>query len=146
MATANRPWAGATGRTGRVGPTGRAPGAGIPAGPAAMGHATGANAPRRRRPVGVDVPQWLVLALHGVQPNPTKGAVALSITLPTAAAVAVYMWDIAGRLVATHYLGSLGRGQHLVRLQETEGIPSGLYLLGLRQGGQSVVRRVVVTR
>jgi hypothetical protein len=54
--------------------------------------------------------------------------------------------DIAGRQVFAREVGSLGPGQHFVRVSGEEPMASGVYLVRLTRGEQSLTAKAVTTR
>ena len=97
--------------------------------------------------VGVPEPESAEIrfALDAVRPNPSRGgALAVSFMLPTPAAAALELYDIAGRRIAASAVGALGPGRHSVRLGEGSRITPGVYLVRLTQAGRSLARRVAV--
>lgn len=81
------------------------------------------------------------LALAG--PHPTRGAVALRITLPQAGDVRLDVLDALGRRVARLADGTRGAGDHIVRWDASRAAP-GLYVARLAAGGTSRTMRIVV--
>ena len=56
------------------------------------------------------------------------------------------MIDLASRRVVRRDVGALGPGQHLVVLDSSPGLRSGLYFLRLTQDGHRLTSRVVLIR
>lgn len=94
----------------------------------------------------VETPSLLRFALHGLQPNPSRGEAYAALTLPGWANGELELLDVSGRRVASHEVGSLGPGRHVVRLAEREPVPPGLYLLRLRWSDREAIGRGVVMR
>ncbi|MBI5711007.1 MAG: hypothetical protein HZC42_12015 [Candidatus Eisenbacteria bacterium] len=92
----------------------------------------------------VEVPAGYRLALAGLRPNPATGPLQVSFSLPDGSPAMLELLDVAGRRIAAREVGSLGPGQHLMRLEEQ--VPVGLYWLRLRRGGRSLTARAAVTR
>lgn len=91
--------------------------------------------------------QPLRLALQGAWPNPTRGDLAVSFSLPVGAKGGVLeLIDLAGRRVAARDLHGLGAGRHRVALLEGRTLPAGLYLVRLSQGGEVRSLKVAVLR
>jgi hypothetical protein len=87
----------------------------------------------------------LAFALDPVRPNPTQGsALTVHFSLPSAAPARLELLDVSGRRVVERELGSLGAGQHTLDLGEGQHLASGLYLVRLRQGANTLVTRVTV--
>ena len=55
------------------------------------------------------------------------------------------MFDVTGRRIATLADGPRAAGRHEVRF-DTSGLSSGIYLVRLQSGGESVVRQIAVAR
>jgi len=95
--------------------------------------------------VGVGAPHRTGFALAGARPNPGRGDLQVSFSLPDAASARIDLWDVAGRLLLTREVGPLGAGSHLVDLAPT-GLPAGVYLIRLTRGGRALTARAVVVR
>jgi hypothetical protein len=91
----------------------------------------------------VDVPA-LELALEGLRPNPAAGDLMASFTLPSAVPAQLQLLDVTGRVVLAREVGSLGAGNHVVRLSGKASVPAGMYWLKLTQSGRSLLARGVV--
>lgn len=89
----------------------------------------------------VDVPAASRLALD---PPEVGAELRFGLTLPGAAPARLTVVDVAGRVVASRDIGSLGAGTHDIALEER--VAAGVYLVQLEQSGQRVVRRAVVVR
>lgn len=94
----------------------------------------------------VETPALLRFALHGLQPNPSRGAAYAAFTLPSWAGGELELLDVTGRRIASREIGSLGPGRHVVRLDEHETVPPGLYLVRLRWNDREATARGVVMR
>jgi hypothetical protein len=87
-------------------------------------------------------------SLRAPAPNPFHASVVLFLVLPAAGALDVSVYDVAGRRVrmlvsetrpaGPHSVAWDGLGDHGVRL------PSGVYFMEVRSGGQRGVKRVVL--
>lgn len=87
----------------------------------------------------------LAFALAGVRPNPARAApFEVRFALPDAAPATLELLDVAGRLVARREVGSLGGGEHVVRMPERATVRPGRYLLRLTQGGRTQVRSILL--
>ncbi len=95
-------------------------------------------------------PQVAGLALSLPYPNPVTTRTRLALTVPRAASVQVAVFDAAGRRVRDLLQAELPAGVTPVEwaLEDAEGraVSAGLYLVRARVAGESVVRRVLVTR
>ncbi len=89
----------------------------------------------------------LVLALDGLQPNPSSGrALRVSFVLPTPAPARLELTDVIGRRVLEREVGTLGAGRHVVNLAEQRALPAGLYWVRLIQGESRRTARAVVVQ
>ena len=93
----------------------------------------------------VEVP-GLELALEGLRPNPAAGELMASFTLPSGGSARLQLLDVTGRVWLAREVGSLGAGNHIVRLSGAAPVPAGMYWLRLTQGGRSLLARGVVIR
>ena len=85
------------------------------------------------------------------RPNPTRGASEIHFLLPTACAVDVALFDIAGRQVRSLASGELSTpGEHTIRWdgRDASGAPahSGVYFVKVRAGRDVGVKRLIVLR
>jgi len=96
--------------------------------------------------VGVGAPVAPGFSLAGARPNPGRGDLQVSLSLPDAAPARIDVWDVAGRLLLTRDVGPLGAGSHLVDLAPTGRLPAGVYLIRLTRGGRALTARAVVVR
>jgi hypothetical protein len=94
----------------------------------------------------VDVPAAYALSLGGLRPNPATREVVVAFTLPREAPAMLHLVDLAGRIVASREVGSLGPGRHTVELGKGGRIAAGVYFLRLTQGRQSLTARACVVR
>ena len=92
--------------------------------------------------VWIDVPRELALAIDGVHPQPARGDVWVSFTLPADAPARIEVLDVSGRRVGERSLAGLGAGRHVVRLDEVPG-RGGVYFVKVWQAGNAVSARVV---
>lgn len=96
--------------------------------------------------VGADGTRPAGLALHGVWPNPTRGAARVWLTLAGNEPARLELLDLAGRRVRTVELGGRGAGLHRVDLAETGSLRPGLYLIRLSQAGRRATGKLIVIR
>ncbi len=87
----------------------------------------------------------LTLALEGARPNPARGALWVAFTLPDASPARLELYDLAGRQIATHDVGSRRAGHHVMRLADG-GLAPGLYWAVLTHGARTLRTRVAVVR
>ena len=93
----------------------------------------------------VVVPSGSTLSLAGMRPNPSRGELLASFTLPTAAPATLELLDVAGRRLIARDVGALGAGTHSLRL-DVKRLPAGLYFLRLQQAGHSFREKVALVR
>ena len=92
----------------------------------------------------IDVPA-LALALGGAVPNPSPaGRLHVQITLATSHAAMLQLTDVAGRVISSLDVGSLGPGKHEIDLSGRVRSRAGIYFLRLTQDAREVRSRVVV--
>ena len=97
--------------------------------------------------VWVEVPEAARFALRGMTPNPGPAEAALvAFTLPDAAPARLEVMDIAGRQVFAREVGSLGPGQHFVRVSGGAPMTPGIYFVRLTRAGQVLSTKAVTTR
>ncbi|HKQ56524.1 MAG TPA: T9SS type A sorting domain-containing protein [Candidatus Eisenbacteria bacterium] len=96
--------------------------------------------------VWIDVPTAFHLALTGARPNPATDDLLVSFSLSTREDATLALYDVAGRLVRTRSVGSLGPGSHLVNLAEGSRLAAGIYVVRLTQGARSVSAKAAVVR
>jgi len=94
----------------------------------------------------VETAAALAFALEGPRPNPSVGPLAVTFTLPGWANGELELVDVAGRRVLAREVGSLGPGQHVLRLDTGAPLAPGLYLARLRWGEKTATARAVVIR
>lgn len=85
------------------------------------------------------------LTLHAPYPNPARGPLSVAFELPRAAEVQLGVYDVLGRRVQYQTMPSAPAGTHTLTI-DTEGLPSGLYLVRLSALGQSQTTKVSVMR
>lgn len=86
------------------------------------------------------------LALYGALPNPAVGELRVSFSLPGRGEATLELFDVSGRRVASHAIGNLGPGRHVLELDERHRLPPGLYSVRLTRGGEQLVRKVAYLR
>ena len=94
----------------------------------------------------VDVPRAPSLSLCGIEPNPAVGELRVRFMLPVQAHARVELYDLAGRLVCSREVGSLGAGEHVVALGSGARLAPGAYLIRLTQGQKSRTLHAVLIR
>jgi hypothetical protein len=90
------------------------------------------------------------LAFEPPSPNPARAFTTLQYTLPSAAAIRLVIYDVAGRMVREISRGVRAAGVHAERwdLRESDGraVSAGLYFATIEVEGRTMVRRVAVGR
>lgn len=87
------------------------------------------------------------LTLEPVRPNPVRGGdLTVHFVLPNELPARIELLDVSGRCVAAREVGPHGPGAHSVSWAEAAKLSPGVYLVHLRQGARSEVRRVAVLR
>jgi len=95
--------------------------------------------------VRIEVPNTLALAIENVAPQPARGDVWVTFTLPALAPARLEVLDVAGRRVASRELLGLSPGRHVLRVDEVPDA-AGVYFMKVWQGGESVSARCVTVR
>jgi hypothetical protein len=83
-----------------------------------------------------------------VRPNPSRGPVTIELELAREATIAVEVFDVQGRLVATPASGSRPAGKLAVQWSPTSSAgrsSAGIYLIRFRFPGGEEKRRVIRT-
>jgi parallel beta-helix repeat protein len=91
--------------------------------------------------VSAFVPERPLLALQGARPNPARGTPLIALTLADASPASLQVFDVSGRRMQDIDLEGLGPGFHTVRLRS---LPPAIYLVRLRQGSTTLIKRVLV--
>jgi hypothetical protein len=86
------------------------------------------------------------IAIEGVSPNPTAGAVRVSFRRPLGPPATLELVDASGRRWLTRTLGAEYGHRGLAILDPGRPLPVGLYMVRLRQGKESTSARVVILR
>jgi len=89
--------------------------------------------------------------LEPPRPNPTQGPVEIRFVLPSAYVIEAAVFDLAGRKVSALSTAGLGTpGEHSLRWDGRDRagvrVGAGMYLVQLRAGHQSAVRKLLVLR
>ena len=93
---------------------------------------------------GVDGSGDVSFAIRGVMPNPARGPLNVSFSLPSREPATIGVFDVSGRQVALRDVSDLGAGRHTVTLGARAGLRPGVYMVRLTQGKRSVSTRAVV--
>lgn len=95
----------------------------------------------------VEIPSAWTLALGGFRPNPAgRGDLSIAFTLANGHRATLELYDVAGRRVFGREVGSLGPGNHLVRLDEARRLNPGVYLVRLEQDSRSIKTKAALLR
>ncbi len=87
------------------------------------------------------------LALAGARPNPARGELVVSFTLPAGGDHGrLDLVDVAGRRVFSRSLDGFAAGEHRLRLDAGADLAPGIYLVRLTWGRRSLTARVCVVR
>jgi hypothetical protein len=84
-------------------------------------------------------------ALMQTRPNPASGAVTFAFSVPEDTDVELAIYDITGRKVTTVAEGTFPAGEHSIAA-DLATTPPGVYVYRLIAGGETAVKKFVVTR
>jgi len=87
----------------------------------------------------------LSVALEDPYPNPASESVNIELSLANASTASVVIYDISGRRVATLVNGQLSAGRHNLSWDASLSA-SGVYLVQMQAEGETLNRRVVISR
>src|SRR5262249_21305922 len=97
--------------------------------------------------LGVPGPSGNPLSLDRVSPNPARDDLSVAFTLPASGDVSIEVVDLAGRRVGQRAVPALDAGPHVLAFTgATAGLRPGVYFVRLREGNDSVTRRVALSR
>jgi predicted NUDIX family NTP pyrophosphohydrolase len=97
--------------------------------------------------VGDRGPAQFALAIRGATPNPTAGGrLWVEFALRDGSSARLELMDVAGRVLTSKQVGTLGPGTHALDLSEGGALRPGIYFLRLTQGGSEVRARAAVLR
>jgi hypothetical protein len=96
--------------------------------------------------VTIRVPASLAFGIEGIRPNPAGRELSVAFALANASAARLELLDVAGRRVLAREVGSMGPGQHVLRLDEVRRLPAGIYTVRLIQGSRAVLARAAIVR
>jgi hypothetical protein len=94
--------------------------------------------------IWLEIPRAAKLSLAGARPNPAAGPLAIAFSLADGSPARLELFDTAGRSVCAREVGSLGAGDHEVRIERA--LASGLYFVRLKQQGRTLTSRVLISR
>ena len=78
-----------------------------------------------------------------IYPNPFSDVATVSFNIGTASLVTITLNDVEGRLLGTLIAENLAAGNHSIVISK-KNLPAGIYLLQLKEGSLSVVKRLVI--
>jgi hypothetical protein len=84
--------------------------------------------------------------IRALQPNPTRVRLSATLSLLGTQRATLELPDVHGRKVQEFPLADRGPGTHTVRLELGASLRPGMYLLRLRQGDESSLRKVTIVR
>ena len=84
------------------------------------------------------------LAVAGVQLAAGSRVPLLQVTVPSASAVRLEMFDVAGRRLADRSFTPAAIGRNAIPLAEARALRAGIYLVRVTQGGKSAVGRALI--
>jgi hypothetical protein len=93
-------------------------------------------------PTGAGPGHTVGVAIHGLSPNPGRGPWRVDFSLADAHPARLDLLDVSGRRILSREVGSLGPGRH--QIEVAGGVRSGVYLVRLRQGGETRSMRAVM--
>ncbi len=101
-------------------------------------------------PTDVDrTPRASALRVLPNHPNPFSLSTTVEFVLPSASDVEIEVFDVAGRRVAARRLVNAAAGSHAVAIAPTENgkpLRSGVYFYRVKAAGETVTRKMVITR
>jgi hypothetical protein len=86
------------------------------------------------------------LVIHDLSPNPARGEFSIRWSVPASGPASIDLLDVAGRRVRGAPVDSRGARDGEARFDGLERLPAGLYWVRLRQGNQTVTKRVALIR
>jgi hypothetical protein len=94
----------------------------------------------------ITVPERPVFALHKAWPNPGAGELFVSFSIVSGVQAEMDILDAAGRRVGVERIPGPSGGSQILRLRHGAGLPSGMYLLRLKQGARSASRKLFIRK
>lgn len=92
-------------------------------------------------------PGAMTLAIHGATPNPVAdGPLRVEFTLRDGSPARLELLDVAGRMLASRQVGTLGAGRHAVDFSDARALPPGVYFVRVTQNGHEARTRAAVVR
>jgi len=96
--------------------------------------------------VSIVVPSGSAVRLDGARPNPAVGPLELGFSLAGDEPATLELLDVGGRRLLAKEVGSLGRGEHVMRMADPDALPAGLYFVRLVRGRTVLTSRVAIIR
>lgn len=119
----------------------------LPFGPVTPLDRSTARVPRERAPrLAGAGSESLRFALHGTDPNPGRAGALVRFSLPDASPATLALHDLAGRRLWSREVGTLGAGEHVVRLADGAWLPPGSYFARLTRGADVATARWTTLR
>jgi hypothetical protein len=84
-------------------------------------------------------------ALHGAYPNPFNPSTVVRFTLDAGRQTTLSVYDVLGREVAVLVDAPMPAGEHVATF-DASGLPSGIYIIRLQSGAETLDRRVTLLR
>lgn len=88
----------------------------------------------------------IALRIAEIRPNPTPGALDLTLRLPDSAPARLEVFDLLGRAMVSRDLRPAGPGSYVVRFDEARTLPAGVYTIRLAQAGRRSTATFAVVR
>jgi hypothetical protein len=117
-----------------------------PTGPAASPPANGAPTITRGAEVALVARPAVELAVNAVEPSPSQGVGVVRFSLAHESPALLELFDLGGRRLWSEEVGSMGPGEHSIRVGGTAWVPSGVYFVRLTQGDRAASARVAIVR
>jgi Big-like domain-containing protein/Calx-beta domain-containing protein len=93
----------------------------------------------------ISADQRAAFRLDGAPSTPSR-RMRVSFSLEGSESAQLDMFDVVGRRVAHRDIGQFGSGNHVIDLDPDNSLKSGIYLLRMTRGSESLTRRVVLVR
>ncbi len=91
-------------------------------------------------------PLPVAFGLGPIAPNPVTLDATIGFALPSDDPATLEIVDLAGQRVFHADVASRGAGRHAIRIGELKRLASGIYLVRISQGRESLIQRLVVVR
>lgn len=119
----------------------------LPSGPVTPLDRSTARVPRERAPrLAGAGSESLRFALHETYPNPGLAGALVRFSLPDASPATLTLHDLTGRRLWSREVGTLGAGEHVVRLADGAWLPPGSYFARLTRGADVATARWTTLR